>query len=109
MHLGACEFSETTDPAVLRVVLKVREERTRLTCGCSAGPATAAGRCLPAPRRVRGPKVWSRHQGRYRSPSQAYSRCSTAAAIGLGTGTTVLLHDEGVIVEPDRLRTLGHV
>src|SRR4029453_11371492 len=43
------------------------------------------------------------------SPRGAGFRCSTATTIGSGAVATVLLHEEGVIVEPDGMRTFGHV
>jgi len=41
--------------------------------------------------------------------SRQCSRCSTATTGPAWTPATIGLHDERVIVEPDRVRTVGHV
>ena len=36
-------------------------------------------------------------------------RCSTATTVGPRAGATIVVHDEGVVVEPDRTHAFSHL
>jgi len=52
-HMGECEFASSTDPSVLRVLLKSSPGWAKATTEWSAAPAAAAGRFRTSLRRER--------------------------------------------------------